>query len=519
MADPKGSCSGCILEKTGQGFCTNDGDGSYGVMLLGEALGEDEVKAKGRPFVGKAGQVLDRLIERTKDPDTDLPLQRSKFKISNSLFCRPPNNSVDFPEIGQALSKCHPNVQRILDEAKPKVIVALGKTALYKLTGLGKEKRRGIEFWRGSLLESPYGWVIPTFHPSFIMRGNFHFAMPFASDLRRALTIARHGVPERKSNYICWPNASVFEGFIQEWRKSGRPTLAFDIETPYSPGESEDELEEIHLEETESYQIQRIGFSFKEGEAITMPWNPPFSTMATALLSEAPELTVWHENFDVPRLQASGVKFTGRIYDAMQMFHRLYPALPYNLQFATSILWGLDYKAWKHQGSTEPEWYNCHDNATLLKNFNHCRERLVETGSWENFVEHFVEIGRITRKMSSYGVGVNQKNRKEARGKFQAQQAAILQELQGHIPQDLKPKQVFKIPKERLEKKFGELGSDWILVQEELSQKELDRIAAKEQKRQEKEAAKAAKKLVPRKRRQKASKAVCEADAAGETAR
>lgn len=515
MADPQGSCSGCFLEKKGQGFCTNDGDGSYGVLLLGEALGEDEVRAGGKPFVGKAGQTLDRLISRTKDPDTSLPLERSKFKLTNSIFCRPPDNSVDFPEIGDVLRRCAPNMQGVISATKPKVIVALGKTALYALTGLGREKSLGLEYWRGSLLESPYGFVIPTFHPSYIMRGNFHQASAFASDLRKAIRIARRGVPKEELHYTCWPTLQVFQDFIAEWRQAGRPTLAFDIETPYSPGESEDKLEEIHLEETESYKILRIGFAFKDGHAITMPWIPPFIDAAVALLSEAPELTVWHENFDVPRLQAAGVKFSGKIYDTMLMFHRLYPALPYNLQYATSLLWGDTYKAWKHTSNSEPEWYNCHDNATLLRNFYDCKEQLLESGGWDGFVRHFVEIGRILRKMSSHGTGVNEKNRKASREIFAAQLTELKENVQELIPTELKPRQVFKLSKEQLEKKFGSLGGpDWIIVREKLTEKEERRIGLKAEKaaakaaaKLEKELARAAKKKLPKKTRSKKSKA------------
>ncbi len=487
------SCVGCPLQGVGSDFLTPDGDGSYGVLLVGEASGEDEATT-GRPFSGKAGGVLDRLIERTKDPDTGLPLQRSKFKIANSYFCRPPDNSLDFPLAEDALDHCRPNLDGVIKAMKPKAILALGGTALYRLTGLGRARKQGIEHWRGSVLESPYGWVIPTFHPSYIMRGNFHFANTFVSDLLRALRVARRGVPETPLDYILYPSPAKFQEFISEWRAAGRPPLAFDIETPYSPGEDEADLEEVHLEEASSYQILRISFAFKEGQAITLPWNPPFSTMAIELLSEAPELTVWNENFDVPRLMHAGVRFSGRILDAMQMWHRLYPPLPYNLQFATSLLWSDSYKAWKHTNNSDPEHYSCHDSGTLLRAFNYCKKELEKTGGLEGFLRHFVEIGRITRKISRRGIGVNQANRKKARVNFAAQLEQIKKDLQGLVPLELKPKKVYKKSQAQLEKSFGPLEEPaWVKVTEALSEKEMERLRIKMEKALQKEALKAAK--------------------------
>lgn len=479
------SCKTCPLECAGDDFLTPDGSGEYGVLLVGEASGEEEALSS-LPFQGKAGQVLDRLISRTKDPDTGLPLQRSKFKIANAYFCRPIENSLDFPGAEDAMDHCRPNLDKVIQEMRPKVILAMGATALYRLTGLGRFRKQGIEHWRGSLLESPYGWVVPTFHPSYIMRGNFHLAQTFISDLLRALRVSRRGVPQKTLDYILYPTPQRFKDFIEGWRSAGRPPLAFDIETPYSPGEEEDALEEIHLEETSSYQILRISFAWREGEAITMAWIPPFIQLALDLLSEAPELTVWNEPFDVPRLTAAGANFTGRIYDAMLMWHRLYPPLPYNLQFATSVLWDDSYKAWKHLGSTDPEWYSCHDSGTLLRAFSYSKQKLQEEGGLEGFVRHFSEIGRITRKISKRGIGVNQINRLAAREKFALQSEEIKRTLQDLIPLELKPKKVFKISKERLEEKYGPLEEPkWVVVSETLSQKELERIEKKRVKSEE----------------------------------
>jgi hypothetical protein len=129
------------------------------------------------------------------------------------------------------MDHCRPNLDGVIKAMKPKAILALGGTALYRLTGLGRARKQGIEHWRGSVLESPYGWVIPTFHPSYIMRGNFHFANTFVSDLLRALRVARRGVPETPLDYILYPSPAKFQEFISEWGR-GDPLLHHGHRTP-----------------------------------------------------------------------------------------------------------------------------------------------------------------------------------------------------------------------------------------------------------------------------------------------
>jgi len=498
-------CEGCALREKGQGFCKPEGDNSYGVLIITDPFDDFELWSGDSSLSGsgRAGQVFNRFLERTKHPISGAPLQREKFLLAGASFCKPPQGTAFSPG---ALEHCRPNLDKLIQEKKPKAILALGPNALFRLTGLGRERRYGIEYWRGSVLESPYGWVIPTFHPSHVMKGNFHLAQVFINDLQRALRVAQQGVPSRTLEYVQYPDSRTFQGFIQEWRAVGRPPLAFDIETPYS-NEDEDALdEEAVIEETSSYHIYRISFAFRENHSITVSWTPPYIAMCQELLGEAPFLTVFNEKFDVPRLVANGVEFTGEIWDAMEMFHRLYPALPKGLQFTMSLLWGDDFKSWKHLSNAEPEWYSCHDSATLLKCFNYCKAKLIEQGSLENFKRHFVQIGRILRKMSKRGVGANVSRRASARERFKAEMLVLLEQLQPLIPLELKPKKIYKISKEQLERKFGPLGEkEWTTVEETLTEKELMKLEEKQRKQEEKERVRLAKSAKPKKPRKRSS--------------
>lgn len=495
------SCIGCSLQTQGQGFCTNDGTGENGILLVGESLGEEEILANGKPFVGKAGEMLNRLISRTLDPLTRAPLERHKFKISNSVFCQPPNNELlGASYFNSALSHCKPNLDQVIAEMKPKVIVALGKIPLYRLTGLGLAKNSGIEYWRGSLLESPYGWVIPTFHPSYIMRGNFRYAQVFIRDLLRALELSRRGGVSTQAlgnSYMLYPTPEVVRRFISDFTLVGKPTLAFDIETNYSGGEDEDALEEVHLEETESYQINRISFAFQaQGEkqvgpgelersphaVITMPWEEPFSSLARELLGSAHELCVWNAPFDVPRLMASGVNFNGAmIHDSMLAWHMYKPSLPYNLQMASSMIVE-DYRAWKNTSSAQPEHYSAQDSDYLLRCHNFVKARLESEGRWETFQRHFTEVGRVLRRMTKRGVAVNPEKRSVVRAEFKQELANVVAQIQPHIPLALKPKKVYKLSREALLKKGHSLEAPlWTTVEVELAKLEIAKQELKSQ--------------------------------------
>jgi DNA polymerase len=125
------------------------------LMFVGEAPGEDEDK-KGEPFVGRAGQLLTKIIEA-------IGLSREQVYIANVIKCRPPNNRN--PEADE-VAACEPFLFRQIDVIQPKVIVPLGKFAAQSLlrTMDPITRLRGRQFdYRGAVL-------IPTFHPAYLLR-------------------------------------------------------------------------------------------------------------------------------------------------------------------------------------------------------------------------------------------------------------------------------------------------------------------------------------------------------------
>jgi uracil-DNA glycosylase len=132
-----------------------EGNPKADLMFVGEAPGADE-DATGRPFVGAAGRLLDKIIEA-------MGLKREEVYITNVVKCRPPNNRKPTTE---EVESCEPFLFREIDVIKPKVIVTLGATPLFSLLRV----KEGITKIRGNFYEYQGIPVMPTFHPAFLLR-------------------------------------------------------------------------------------------------------------------------------------------------------------------------------------------------------------------------------------------------------------------------------------------------------------------------------------------------------------
>ncbi len=152
-----GDCTRCVLHTQGRKQVVfGVGNPAAQLMFVGEAPGADE-DAQGEPFVGRAGQLLTKIIEA-------IGLARGDVYIANVIKCRPPGNRNPAPE---EVSTCQPFLFRQIDIIRPRVIVALGTFAAHTLLGtdapISRLRGRVHEFRGGSKL-------VPTFHPAFLLR-------------------------------------------------------------------------------------------------------------------------------------------------------------------------------------------------------------------------------------------------------------------------------------------------------------------------------------------------------------
>jgi len=147
-------CRGCPLHATRRNPVPGEGPDRPEVMFVGEGPGETEDQF-GRPFIGNAGQLLSRVIEK-------MGYSREQVYITNVVKCRPPNNREPLPD---EVAACKPYLMRQIEILAPKVIVCLGRVAVSHLLG-GSE---GITRLRGKVLRLGEIPVVPTFHPSYIL--------------------------------------------------------------------------------------------------------------------------------------------------------------------------------------------------------------------------------------------------------------------------------------------------------------------------------------------------------------
>lgn len=166
-------CRLCPLWKGAQSVCTlGEGNTTAPLMLVGEAPGarEDDLE---RPFQGRAGKLLDEVL-------LELGVDRSQVYIDNVVRCRPPENRR--PE-NEEVDACRPYLRNVIAIVQPRILVAMGSTALYGLTG-----RSGITKLRGTQIWSRFGViVVPTFHPSYVLRTGRSSRISFKEDLSKAI--------------------------------------------------------------------------------------------------------------------------------------------------------------------------------------------------------------------------------------------------------------------------------------------------------------------------------------------
>jgi uracil-DNA glycosylase family 4 len=151
-----GDCRRCKLSNRRTNIVFGEGNPSARLMFIGEAPGREE-DLQARPFVGDAGMLLTRLIER-------MGFKREDVYIANIVKCRPPMNRD--PEIDE-IEKCMGFIERQIEIINPAVIMSLGRISVQTLTGNTKLKITAI---RGNFFDYKGIPLMPTFHPAYLIR-------------------------------------------------------------------------------------------------------------------------------------------------------------------------------------------------------------------------------------------------------------------------------------------------------------------------------------------------------------
>lgn len=176
------SCLKCQLGQTRTNFVFGVGNPDADVMFIGEAPGADE-DAQGEPFVGRAGQLLNKIIEASK-------LKREEVYICNILKCRPPNNRDPQPS---EMETCTPYLMKQIELVKPSFIICLGRISAQWLL----HTNASLTSLRGRVHDFGNAQLIVTYHPAALLR-NPNWKRPAWEDMQMFMKLydaLRQGSP------------------------------------------------------------------------------------------------------------------------------------------------------------------------------------------------------------------------------------------------------------------------------------------------------------------------------------
>lgn len=170
-----GDCTRCKLCQGRTHIVFGIGNPKARLIFVGEGPGRDE-DLQGEPFVGRAGQLLTKMIEA-------MGFKRSDVYIGNIVKCRPPENRYPEPE---EVATCYPFLLKQIAAIKPKVIVSLGNLSAQTLL----QTKKGITSLRGEFHDFHGTRLMPTFHPAFLLR-NPEKKREVWEDLKKVIEILR----------------------------------------------------------------------------------------------------------------------------------------------------------------------------------------------------------------------------------------------------------------------------------------------------------------------------------------
>ena len=434
-------CRGCILQRSGRGFLTIDGQGTNGVMLIGEALGFNEALT-GKPFVGPAGFLLRKVLKR------HVKAERDDFWIANVLFCRPPGNKLqDTSYKYEAINQCRPHLDEALNQHRPKAIVALGDIAMERLLG-----RRGIEqcqnyaFWSDEYST----WVVPALHPSFIQRGNNKYQPILGLAIKKAIAIAEHGYAHEVPTTIHHPTSSEVAAWVAGYKAALRQDpatpLAFDIETNYKGARDESKLKQ---DQDPSFDILQISFAYGPDEGISMEWCASLKPAIQEALGTMGTKIVWNRSYDVPRILANGVPIRGDIRDSMIAWHALQSDLSKGLGFVTPLIPGNErVPMWKDQSNDDGGWfYSAMDSVMLWRNDRGIMHSLKQEGILTFYQQYVEQVRPVLDDMEGAGVLVDTEEQHRLVSTMEQEIDVLEESMQTLVPdqlKDLHPKKGYK---------------------------------------------------------------------------
>lgn len=448
------TCSTCYGHTWGaNGYVPGYGTGDNGVLLVGESAGGHEAE-NGVPFFEKAqaGSLAERAFKLMGSP-------RESYGIHNVLSCRPPDDYLDGAHYEQEVTNhCKRNLLATIYTKKPKVIVPLGNVPMrWFFPEFGRGEDTGISAMRGYVLGkwvSPEvelqhsAWVLPSFHFSYLARGEMRFLPLVMYDITKAREIAAKGWEYDKPYTIEHPTVEQVERLYTYYKLHPQEVIDLDIETPNSHRFSEDEAEE----KDPSYQLIRISFVCPIATAtgivkagITVLFQEPFTSWIRSILALPNPKRTWNgRHFDIPRLAYNGFPINGRHYDLIWAAHFLQPTFPLGLGCWSTFHTKLP--PWKYMGQSKPEYYSCLDAIANYSCGDGLFKDLKSQGQWEAYERHVVEVLEVLDQVKDNGLPIDEVRRGELKVELEGKLEATDKQIVSLVPEAILPTQY--LPKE-----------------------------------------------------------------------
>ena len=415
-------------------YVPGEGNGFADLAVVGEAPGTEENNS-GRPFTGEAGKFLNTLFE-------DLGLDRGDFWVTNVSKYQPPaNNFSRLHEVGVDLSQAVRDLRTELRDVGVNCTLVLGENAMNAMTG-----KKGISNWRGSVLNTPGGKVIPTFHPAaFLYRKNkweqgkgqrvfgYYNREVLKLDIQRALEQSkfRQVRNPKRTLHICRSFVDLYR-FFQ--RNKHREYLSIDIEV------------------ANAFPVC-IGLAFTPFEAMSIPLLPAFGSVKLTRMGPSELARVWkllaqilmdprykkvgqNFKFDRDKLTKLGLSIDRLYFDTQLGSHTCNSELPKSLEFNTSTRtlepfykWeGREFKLGKDNFENF-QTYNCKDCCVTLEVMLDQLEEIEELGLTRFFFDFVMPLHDLYWKMEEEGWKIDLAKREGLDLKYSKMRAELQVEL------------------------------------------------------------------------------------------
>lgn len=278
--------------------------------------------------------------------------------------------------------------------------------------------------------------------------------------IKQAIGLAERGpTPPVIRQYLEDPTPNAFTAWVDEFEKWAAKNpitfLSWDIETPYKISEDDEEDFEEESRKMEK-TILRISFSYRPGVAVSVPWLPEHMANIQRLLA----YTGFHTGhnalaFDIPVVEANGVKVAGTMVDGMDAWHLFQPDLDKGLEHVSAFYTTI--APWKHLSDSMPALYSCIDADAALQNILGIKRDLEAVGLWERMLKE-TRVSTVLNIAGKNGNHTDEGFRQELKQELEAELYKMLVEAQNLVADKFKRVKLYvRLPKNAIE-------GDWTSV-------------------------------------------------------